>query len=144
MNKTLSIFLGLVIGAFLLYQPITRSIIKFLLPMGSGWDDLIEIALIIGAVCYGVGWGWIRWNKTKTFRKIDRNRNLRVKQVAWVAGMAIVSLIVSPSTLGSVGNFIMYGYPVDLLVYLTLAIILILTIGGWKAISFYDRRRSNK
>ena len=46
--------IGLVIAALLFGNPMTRSIILWILPLGSGIDDLIFLALLILAVVAGL------------------------------------------------------------------------------------------
>jgi len=50
-KKLLLVAIACLLLAFMLAHPFGRAIILFLLPLGSGIDDLIEIvALVIGVV----------------------------------------------------------------------------------------------
>ena len=46
-GKWFSFIVGALIVIWLLRFPITRAVILWLLPLGSGWDDLVQIVLII-------------------------------------------------------------------------------------------------
>jgi len=48
--------LAFIIVALLFWNPFTRSIILFILPLGSGMDDLIFIAALIAAIVFGAFW----------------------------------------------------------------------------------------
>ena len=49
-NKWLNRLILVVVVAFLFWNPITRQIILFVLPFGSGIDDLIFIVLLVLAI----------------------------------------------------------------------------------------------
>ena len=53
----LKVVIGLLVIALLMLQPLTRSIILFILPLGSGIDDLIVIAaLSIAFIIFVIQW----------------------------------------------------------------------------------------
>jgi hypothetical protein len=57
-KRLLWIAVGALIFAILLWHPSSRQIIIFLLPLGSGYDDLLGlIGLIIGGL-FLFGWLW--------------------------------------------------------------------------------------
>lgn len=144
MNKSLKIGLGLVVAIYLMAMPFTRKIILVILPLGRGWDDFAFMILLVVGLLYWAGKGWVDWNKTKTFRKIDRHRNTRVKQVAWVALSIIASLFV-PGYLYDLGNLLMYGKEFDPFpAFITTVVTLTAAIGGWNIISYFDRKESKK
>lgn len=51
--------LGLAVVAFLFWNPATRAIILWILPLGSGIDDLIVIASLILILVLAFVRGWI-------------------------------------------------------------------------------------
>jgi len=53
-GKVGRIALILAIVALLFWNPMTRSIIVFILPLGSGYDDLIFIAALVFAIIFGI------------------------------------------------------------------------------------------
>jgi len=50
MDKTLKWFLIFVAVVFVMWNPITRQVVLFLLPLGSGVDDLVFIIAIVFAI----------------------------------------------------------------------------------------------
>lgn len=144
-NKRLLTALAVVAAiGYMLWNPVTRPIIKFLLPLGSGWDDLLEIVLwvgLLGLLGYNT---YVGWNKKKTFREIDRNRNTKVKQMTWVFLALIGSMIFIPGFADTAKRAVFYGKPVDLTFWITLMVVTAVTVIGWQIISYIDRRRSKK
>jgi membrane protease YdiL (CAAX protease family) len=132
--------IGLALFAFGMWHPLTRKIILVILPLGRGFDDLLFILALICLVIFGSAKGWIKWNKMKTFRKVDRDRNTRVKQSAWLV-LTMLFVVFSPFT-QSVWPMILYGRSPDPSIWITLLITLVAVIGGWRLISFLDRRKS--
>jgi hypothetical protein len=43
---------------FAFVNPFSRAVIVWLLPLGSGWDDLVEIVLIVGLCIWGFAGFW--------------------------------------------------------------------------------------
>ena len=65
------IFVGVL--AFLLWHPVTRRVIVFILPLGKGVDDLIFWALLIVFVLIAFIKGWVNIPKIKKFfNKLER------------------------------------------------------------------------
>lgn len=57
-GRLLKVAIGALLFVILLWHPTTRQIIIFILPLGSGYDDLLGlIGLIVGGVCL-LGWIW--------------------------------------------------------------------------------------
>jgi hypothetical protein len=57
-QRLLIVAVGALLFALLLWHPATRQVIVFILPLGSGYDDLLGLAgLIIGGICL-FGWIW--------------------------------------------------------------------------------------
>ena len=56
MRMIRNVLIALGIIALLFWNPVTRSIIILILPMGSGVDDAIFIAALIGFVAFGIWW----------------------------------------------------------------------------------------
>ncbi len=63
------ILLWLGVGILLLVLPPTRMLIWYILPFGSGWDDILFIILIIAYFSFsGVGLiNGVFWSKVKVF-----------------------------------------------------------------------------
>lgn len=49
MGKWLKTIIALVVGVWLIRFPPTRALIIFLLPLGSGWDDVVAILFLVVA-----------------------------------------------------------------------------------------------
>jgi hypothetical protein len=131
-----------ILGLMFLH-PVTRRIVLFILPLGSGKDDLLELILIGIAVLY---WGrrwYIKWDKTKAFRDNDRHPNTKVKQSAWVV-LAVIVTILMPGMKVSLYNCFLYGNGVDSNMLITFGISLGIIIVGWNIISFFDRRKNRE
>lgn len=140
MSNTWKWIIGLGVGAFLLAHPFTRQIVKLILPLGSGWDDLVELALIIAFGYLVISRGWIKWEKLQTFRSIDRDKNTRVKQVAWVT-LAIGGACLYPGFVNAITGLVMFARPIiDPSYIVVLVTVLILVVVGWNVISFIDKR----
>lgn len=56
-NKEKGLFLGVVVFILSLLHPITRPLIMWLLPLGSGPDDLLVIAFIVLFILFWKGIG---------------------------------------------------------------------------------------
>lgn len=57
-RRLLIVAVGALLFVILLWHPTTRQIIVFLLPLGSGYDDLLGlIGLIVGAI-FLFSWLW--------------------------------------------------------------------------------------
>lgn len=57
-GRLLKVALGALVFALLLWHPLSRQAIVFVLPLGSGYDDLLGLlGLIIGGVLL-LGWIW--------------------------------------------------------------------------------------
>ncbi len=57
-GRLLKVAIGALVFVFLLWHPTSRQIIIFILPLGSGYDDLLGlIGLIIGGV-FLFSWIW--------------------------------------------------------------------------------------
>lgn len=50
----------LIVVALLLLHPITRQVIFFILPLGSGQDDYVALALLVGGLVILFIKGWTR------------------------------------------------------------------------------------
>jgi hypothetical protein len=131
---------GAVATAFFVWHPLTRRIIIWLLPLGRGIDDLIALILIVVALWFGGRSWWINWNKTKAFRRIDRDKNLKVKQVALVTLAGIAALFV-PGFTDCAMRTLLYGKAPDPTMLVTLGATLIVMMAGWNLLSYLDKRR---
>lgn len=57
-GRLLKVAVGALVFVILLWHPTTRQIIVFILPLGSGYDDLLGlIGLLVGGV-FLFGWIW--------------------------------------------------------------------------------------
>lgn len=69
--KLWHVLVGLFAALFLFINPITRPMIVWLLPLGSGWDDLVIIVLLV-LIGVGIWTGlWVR-----TFAYLRKKRGL--------------------------------------------------------------------
>jgi hypothetical protein len=127
------------IALFLFWHPLTRKIIFVILPLGRGLDDLIAVILLVGLILWGSRRWWIEWNKTKAFRKIDRDRNIRVKQATLVV---IIFMALVLTQCSSMQDVILFGKPASSELITVSLISSAVIVIGWNVISFFDRRRS--
>jgi hypothetical protein len=57
-TRLLKVAIGALIFVILLWHPVSRQVIVFLLPLGSGYDDLLGLAaLIVGGILL-FSWVW--------------------------------------------------------------------------------------
>ena len=57
-GRLLKLALGVLVFVLLLWHPLTRQAIVLILPLGSGYDDLLGLAgLIVGGLLL-FGWVW--------------------------------------------------------------------------------------
>lgn len=71
MGKWLKFVLGGLIVIWLLMFPVTKAIIVFLLPVGSGWDDALELILIVG-VLFVLGMRFFRDGPREAWRTFKK------------------------------------------------------------------------
>jgi hypothetical protein len=126
--------------AIAFWLPFTRRIILFILPLGTGIDDLVVWVCIIGLAVYGIAKGWIKFEKHKTFQRIDRDKNTKVKQAAWAIIVFVIGLLLAPG----LGDNLLYGDPLDVDTIAILSAAAILVIVGWQVISYIDKRNITK
>jgi hypothetical protein len=131
-----------ILGLMFLH-PVTRRIVLFILPLGSGKDDLLELILIGIAVLY---WGrrwYIKWDKTKAFRDNDRHPNTKVKQSAWVI-LALIVTSLLPGMKDHIYNAFLYGRGFAPEMLFAFGISLIVVMIGWNVISYFDRGKRSE
>lgn len=57
-SRLLMVSLGVLVFVILLWHPLTRQVIIFILPFGSGYDDLLGlIGLVVGGILL-FSWLW--------------------------------------------------------------------------------------
>jgi hypothetical protein len=57
-GRLLKVAVGALVFVILLWHPVTRQIVVFILPLGSGYDDLLGlIGLVVGAI-FLFSWIW--------------------------------------------------------------------------------------
>jgi hypothetical protein len=57
-GRLLKVAVGALVFVILLWHPATRQIVVFILPLGSGYDDLLGlIGLVVGAI-FLFSWIW--------------------------------------------------------------------------------------
>ena len=57
-QRLLKVAVGALICVLLLWHPVTRQAIIFILPLGSGYDDLLGLAALIVGGIFLLGWIW--------------------------------------------------------------------------------------
>jgi len=135
-NKWLKWIIGLAVVAFLFANPITRRIILFLLPLGRGVDDFIELLAILTLIGVALARGWIRFNPVKFVRKLNQKTSVRVKQ-AFLTAVLAVSLFLIPYTGNQIWDLLLFGKSIsDPTFFVILGVDIVVLILGWNILSW--------
>lgn len=133
-SKWLQWIVILIVVAFLLANPLTRGVILFLLPLGSGFDDLIEIVAIILLVGLLLALGWVQFDLGNFVRGL--NAFARAKEVVLLA-IFVGLIFLVPYTREMVLGLFLFGTPItDPTFFLTLAAEFVAVILGWALFSW--------
>lgn len=129
MTKLVRLIVAFAIVGFLFANPITRSIIIFLLPLGSGIDDFVEAIAIIGLLVLLIANGWLRFDIGEVIQPMLAFS--RVRELV-LAALVIAALFIMPFTGNLLWGLLLYGIPiVDPAFYLILGIAVVLVVLGW-------------
>ena len=135
-NKWLKWIIGLAVVAFLFANPITRRIILFLLPLGRGVDDFIELLAILTLIGVALARGWIQFNPVKFVRKLNQKTSVRVKQ-AFLTAVLAVSLFLIPYTGNQIWDLLLFGKSIsDPTFFVILGVDIVVLILGWNILSW--------
>lgn len=76
MTTLTKILIGVGLLAILLWHPVTRRIIIFILPLGRGVDDIVMWCLIVIFIIVAFVKGWVNLPKLYKFvSKLEREEN---------------------------------------------------------------------
>lgn len=73
MSRFWKFVLGLLGVAFLFWNPMTRTVILWILPLGSGIDDLIVVSALVVVLFLSFVKGWISIPQFSKFIQGDKN-----------------------------------------------------------------------
>lgn len=119
----------LAVVVFVFANPITRAVVLFLLPLGSGVDDFIEVIAIIALVVLLFAKGWAQFDPGPLVREMIASEKFK-DAVLLIVAVTVVFLI--PYTGSRLWNLILYGVPiVDQLFYAILVIAAMVVAIGW-------------
>jgi hypothetical protein len=117
---------GSVLFAFA--NPFTRAIILWLLPLGHGVDDLIEVVALVVLACMLGSYWYRRYDFKHKFFEVN-DQGIKARQVAWVMATIAIAFI---SPLGAeFRRVILYGNSLDISAYIFLAVTFGIVCLGW-------------
>ena len=137
-RKEINNFIIAVSVIILLYWlPFTRPVIRWLLPMGSGFDDLIQVAALVILSVYLIARAYYTFQKTEQFRMVNNHHNSKLKHIVIVV-LAFISLIITSGS--EVGATLLYGKPLSITTAIVIAAHTLTVAVLWIVASYFDRR----
>jgi hypothetical protein len=136
-----AIGLGLLATTALLFFPITRRIIVFILPLGSGIDDLLFMIVFAITLVVAFATGWISWDKTQDLIFLRKSKPEIRQAVSAVIGFCVFALTPTGSAIVS---SLLIGTDFELLSPDTITHILISVLAGAMAYILFQTSKKEK